>query len=127
MHWLKHFVRVAPAIVLVATAVSTGEPAWAQEPKQIKIAYSVDVLDETQNVALTAMQKRVDEINTERDDIEVVFDVYDAQSNVDKQLSDVQTALIKEPDVLLFSAVDAVGSLPAAQAAKDAGVLTIDR
>lgn len=127
MDWFKQVARSASAAVALAVVVvAMGTPASAQT-RQIRIAYSVDVLDETQNVALKAMQKRVEEINAERDDVEVIFDVYDAQSSVDKQLSDVQTALIKDPDVLIFSAVDSVGSLPAAQAAKDAGVLIIDR
>lgn len=101
--------------------------ALAQDAQAIRIAYSVDVLDDTQNAVLQAVQARVDAINAERDDIEVTLDVYDAQSSVDKQISDVQTALIKDPDVLIFSAVDAVGSLPAMQAAADAGVPILDR
>jgi ABC-type sugar transport system substrate-binding protein len=101
--------------------------AWAQDVRTIRLAYSVDVLDDTQNAVLKTVQARVDEINASRKDIKVELDVYDAQSSVDKQISDVQTALIKKPDVLIFSAVDNVGSLPAAQAAKDAGVLVLDR
>jgi ABC-type sugar transport system substrate-binding protein len=96
-------------------------------PRTIKIAYSVDVLDQTQNVGLDAMKARVEEINKSGKGIIVQLDVYDAQSSVNKQLSDVQTALIKQPDVLILSAVDAKGSLPAAQAAKGAGVKVIDK
>lgn len=111
----------------VTLLAATGLAAAKDAPRHISIAYSVDVLDETQNVALQYMLDRVKQINAERDDIEVTFETYDAQTSVDKQLSDVQTALIKKPDVLIFSAVDAVGSLPAAEAAKRAGVLVIDR
>ena len=114
---------IAGATMLAATGLAAAKDA----PKHISIAYSVDVLDETQNVALQYMLDRVKQINAERDDIEVTFETYDAQSSVDKQLSDVQTALIKKPDVVIFSAVDAVGSLPAAEAAKSAGALVIDR
>lgn len=96
-------------------------------PRTIKIAFSIDVLDQTQNVGLAAMKARVDEISKSGRGIAVELDVYDAQSSVNKQLSDVQTALIKQPDVLILSAVDAKGSLPAARAAKDAGVKIIDK
>ncbi|MCX5577675.1 sugar ABC transporter substrate-binding protein [Kaistia terrae] len=101
--------------------------AHAEDVRTIKIAFSVDVLDDTQNAATQAMHKRVDELNASRKDVKIEFDVYDAQGSVDKQISDVQTALIKQPNVLIFSAVDSVGSLPAMQAAKDAGVPILDR
>lgn len=106
---------------------STSEPSTEAEVRRIRIARSFDVLDDTQNVALGYEKQRVEEINASRDDIQIEFDVYDAQSSVDKQLSDVQSALVKKPDVLILSAVDPVGSLPAAQAAHDAGVKLVDR
>jgi ABC-type sugar transport system substrate-binding protein len=115
------------ALAMTAVLSGCGTDGGADGAKVINIAYSVDVLDDTQNTVLNFVQERVDQINAERDDIEVKLDVYDAQSSVDKQISDVQSALIKQPDVLIFSAVDATGSLPAAQAAHDAGVPILDR
>ncbi len=112
---------------LAIGVVALSATANAQDAKTVKIAYSVDVLDDTQNAVLQAMKKRVDELNSTRKDVKIDLEVYDAQSSVDKQISDVQTALIKKPDVLIFSAVDAVGSQPAAQAAKDAGVKILDK
>jgi ribose transport system substrate-binding protein len=108
-------------------ALAQESPAASSNTQQIRIAYSVDTVDVTQQIALDAAQARVDEINAERDDIEVTLQVYNAQTSVDKQISDVQDAITKGTDVLIFSAVDAVGSLPAAQAAKDAGIKLIDR
>ena len=108
-----------------------GGTALAQEEDQdkqpIRIAYSVDTVDVTQQIALDAAQARVDELNATRDDIQVELQVYNAQASVDKQISDVQDAITKGTDVLIFSAVDAVGSLPAAEAAKEAGIKLIDR
>lgn len=122
-------------VVLAATAVlglsacgrgadsaSSGDSAGEDT---ISIVYSVDKLEETQNVFVGFMEKRIKAIEAE-DGVEIDFEVLDAQGSVDKQISDVQTALIKKPDVMIFSAVDAVGSLPAVQAAQDAGVTTID-
>lgn len=117
------------AVMLAGCSAGTAPSAAgsaAGEKKAISIAFSVDVLDDTQNAVLGFMKDRVASINAERKDVTVTLDVYDAQSSVDKQLSDVQTALIKKPDVLIFSAVDATGSLPAAKAAHDAGVKIID-
>lgn len=90
----------------------------------IDIVYSVDKIDENQNKYIGYMQDRVDALNAEGKNI--TFEAVDANGGVDKQISDVQTILAKSPDVLIFSPVDSVGSLPAVQAAKDAGVFTID-
>lgn len=97
-----------------------GEPA----DDSISIIYSVDKIDENQNKYIDYMKDRVAELVADGQDI--TFEAVDANGSVDKQISDVQTILAKEPDVLIFSAVDSVGSLPAVQAAKDAGVFTVD-
>jgi ABC-type sugar transport system substrate-binding protein len=125
MKWLNGAQRALIGIGLAGVLFTSV--AHGQDARTVRMAYSVDVLDDTQNAALQVMLKRLKELNATRKDLRIQFDVYDAQSSVDKQLSDVQTALIKKPDVLIFSAVDSVGSLPAAQAAKDAGVKVIDR
>jgi ABC-type sugar transport system substrate-binding protein len=91
----------------------------------LSIIYSVDKLEETQNVYAGYMQDRIKKLNAEQD-VQISLEVMDAQGSVDKQISDVQTALIKKPQAMIFSAVDAVGSLPAVQAAQDAGVITLD-
>lgn len=100
----------------------TGTPA--ADDDTISIIYSVDKIDENQNKYIQYMQDHVDALND--DGLDITFEAVDANGSVDKQISDVQTILAKNPDVLIFSAVDAVGSLPAVQAAKDAGVFTID-
>lgn len=121
----KGLAAMASAVTLTIGLAVSG-PVAAQDVKEIRIANTIDVLDESQNYMLGTMLRRIEEINAEGK-YKITMDVYDAQSNVDKQLSDVQTALIKNPDILIFSAVDSVGSLPAAQAAHDAGVKIIDR
>lgn len=113
--------------VLCAILVMVTVVCAADGKREIKIAYSIDTIDETQQIAVDMAEKRVKELNEERDDIHLELTVYDAQNSVDKQITDVQTAIITQPDVLIFSAVDTVGSLPAAEAAKEAGILLIDR
>ena len=130
----RHFRRARLVIALSATAALSlsacgrGEDSPAasgNDEDSISIIYSVDKLEETQNVYVGYMEDRIAELNAELD-VNMTLEVMDAQGGVDKQISDVQTALIKKPDVMIFSAVDAVGSLPAVQAAQDAGVITID-
>lgn len=52
----------------------------------------------------------------------ITLNVSDAGMNVDKQISDIQTATVKAPSILLVDPVDPAGVLPAVQAAKDAGI-----
>lgn len=94
--------------------------------KQINIAWCDDTLDATRSLMLEACEDRVDEINKERDDIEVVLTYYDAQASVDQQISNVETAALKKPDVFIFSCVDSKGSLPCLQTMKDTGAAIID-
>lgn len=125
----RRLLAAAAGIALSALALagcSAGAaPSGADDDDSILIIYSVDKLEETQAVYVEYMQDRIEELNAEQD-IQMTLEVMDAQGSVDKQISDVQTALIREPDVMIFSAVDAVGSLPAVAAAQDAGVITID-
>jgi ABC-type sugar transport system substrate-binding protein len=96
------------------------------EKKVIKIAWTDDTMDQTRAVMLDAAKARVKEINEERSDIELQLTYYDAQASVDKQISDVETALLDKPDVVIFSSVDTVGSLPAVQQIKDSGAKILD-
>jgi len=110
------------AVLSAAALTGCAAPAPAStDDGSISIVYSVDKIDENQNKYIDYMKDRIAELGKD-----VKFEAVDANGSVDKQISDVQTILAKKPDVLIFSAVDAVGSLPAVQAAKDAGVFTID-
>jgi len=96
------------------------------EKRTINIAWCDDTLDQTRAQMLEACKARVDEINAERDDIEVVLNYYDANASVDKQISDVEAAALLKPDVFLFSCVDTEGSRPCLQTMKDIGAYILD-
>jgi ABC-type sugar transport system substrate-binding protein len=133
MDWKKPFRRglVAACFGLAMAGVSapTSDAAGttADGKRLIRIAYVNDNIDETQNTILDAHKQRIKAINASRPDIFVEMDVYDSRASVDKQLSDIQDAILKKPDVMIYSPVDNVGSLPGAQAAHDAGIKLIDR
>jgi len=120
-------VAVVAATVLAGCSGSGSGSDAADGVETIDIAYSVDTIDSTQNVASEGMKAAVAKFNESSDTTEVVLTQYDAQGSLNKQLSDIQTALVKEPDVLIVSAVDPQGVLPAVQQAKAAGVKVIDR
>src|SRR5690242_6789401 len=79
---------VVSALALGVALTGWAGFAGAADVKTVRIAYSVDVLDDTQNAVLKGVQARVDEINATSKDVHVELDVYDAQSSVDKQISD---------------------------------------
>lgn len=109
-----------------AKAEPTQPAATVGGKKVIKIAWSDDTMDQTRAVMLDAVKARVEEINAERDDIELELTYYDAQKSVDKQLSDVETALLNKPDIVIFSCVDATGSIPAVELIKESGAKILD-
>lgn len=119
------FVLAAGLLVLTLTACNRSQ-GDAGGTRTIRIAWVDDTLDQTRAVMLQAAQDRVEAINASRSDIKIELTYYDAQKNVDKQLSDVETALLTKPDVFIFSCVDTSGSLPAVEKIHAAGIPIVD-
>ncbi len=103
-----------------------AEEEGAGEKKTVRIAWCDDTQDATRAKMLDYMNERIEEIEAERNDIEIILDYYDANKSVDKQISDVEAACLTNPDVFIFSCVDSQGSLPCLQTMKDTGAYIID-
>lgn len=116
----------AVALTACSTPAAPPDPSAGAERPTVRIAYSVDQLDAGQSLVLQNIQARVDEINASDSGPKIEMDVYDAQASVQRQLNDVQNALIKQPDVLMISVVDSAGSAPAIAEAKNQGVKVIN-
>lgn len=126
---MKKLFALILAVVMVMSMAACGSSKPAQEEsgkKTIRIAWSDDTQDSTRAKMLELMRQRCEEINAERDDIEVVLDYYDANKTVDKQISDVETACLTKPDVFVFSCVDSEGSKPCLDLMKNTGAKIID-
>jgi inositol transport system substrate-binding protein len=113
-------------LVLTLAACNRTGNGGTDGVKTIKIAWVDDTLDQTRAVMLKAVQDRVAVLNTQRSDIKIELTYYDAQKNVDKQLSDVETALLNKPDVVIFSCVDTSGSIPAIEKIHAAKIPIVD-
>lgn len=109
-----------------AAVEEKGDAGGEAEVRVIKIAWCDDTMDQTRAVMLDAAKERLEQINAEREDIKLELTYYDAQASVDKQISDVETALLGEPDIFIFSSVDAVGSVTSVQNIKDTGAMVLD-
>lgn len=98
----------------------------APEVKTIKMAFSLDQMTEGNAVIVEGMNDEVAQYNAANPDTKVELTVFDANADVSKQISDVETMIVDDFDILVFSCVDAVGSVPAMEAAHNAGMKVID-
>jgi len=101
-------------------------PDANDEPRVIRIAWFDDTLDQTRAVMLEAVEDRIAFINSERSDVVLELAYYEAQANVNTQIGQVETGLLLNPDVAIFSCVDTVGSIPAVEMIHDAGIPIVD-
>ncbi len=101
---------------------------YTDDGKQIvKIYYCLDQFDESTQDELFSVQDEVAYLNETRDDVHLELLGYsDSQSNLAKQISDVETAIAMEPDVILIKPVDSVGIIPSLQAVYEAGIYVIE-
>ncbi|MCI9487283.1 MAG: sugar ABC transporter substrate-binding protein [Lachnospiraceae bacterium] len=107
-------------------AETAGEDkAAGGEVKKYKIAYAFANMDENNMRTLEGLQAAIEAKNaTGEYEIELIYT--DSQSQVDKQISDVESLIQQEPDLILMSAVDTVGSIPCLEAIQAAGIIAVD-
>jgi ABC-type sugar transport system substrate-binding protein len=110
---------------LLVFSISCNRQA-SNNQKEIKIAFSLDQMTEGNAMWVKGMNVQIDEFNTSQGEYHASLTVFDAGAKVDKQISDVETIIVDEYDVLIFSCVDSVGSIPAIRAAHDANIVIID-
>lgn len=96
------------------------------EKRELVFAYSVDNVDLSQQGYIDYCQLYVDYLNETRNDISVELKIMDGQSSVDKQISDVETAIAMKVDGIIISSVDPVGLTPICKEAMDAGIPVLD-
>lgn len=93
--------------------------------KHYKFGYSFANMDENNMRTLQGIQSHIEELNASGEyDIELIYT--DAQANVDKQITDVESLIAQDPDLIMVSAVDVEGSVPALQAVHNAGIIAVD-
>lgn len=137
MKTLKRIVALFTAFAMLA--ISTGcagssssqaeDPGSASTGAEVttyKIGYAFNAVDENTQRSLTGWTNAVEEWNASHDDIKIEFFYTDAQSNVETQLSNVETMLLEQPDAIILASVDTTGCIPAAEAIHNAGVFCIE-
>jgi len=107
-------IRVLVGIVVIAGGTSAG----IAQTKDIRIELSSSAVDANQARRILAMKQYIGE----QRGVKITLHVSDAGMSVDKQISDIQIATVKHPDIILIDPVDAVGILPAVKTAQAAGI-----
>lgn len=102
---------------------SVGTP---DEVITYKIGYAFNAVDENTQRTLNGWNAAVEDWNASHDDVKIEFFYTDAQTNVEKQLANVETMLLEQPDAIILASVDTVGCIPAAEAIAEAGVFCLE-
>ena len=94
--------------------------------KIISIIYSIDQMDESKEFEIGKMNQRVEDINNERDDVFVTFEVIDAAGDVSQQLADCETIAVRRPTVAIINPIDSTACATAFETIYNAGIYVID-
>jgi ABC-type sugar transport system substrate-binding protein len=92
----------------------------------LDFAWCTDNVDISQQAFYDTATAYVNYLNKTRDDLHIEMTLFDGQATVDKQISDIETAMAKGVDAIILSHVDADGLRPIALQAMEAGTPILD-
>lgn len=121
---MKQMIAAAMTLCTVIS-LNTAYTVQAEEDggkDKIVIGMSMCMLDENHAKSMNYIQQFAEEY----EDAEVEVIVTNAESSVEKQIGDVESLILQKPDVIIVWPVDSVGSVPAVQSVKDAGIPVLD-
>ena len=111
--------KLVAATVTAAMVMGLGVSTVSAEDKKIVIGVAlneeIDYVTELQN----ALEKKAEEAGN----VEIIFT--NANGDAEKQLSDVDSLIIQEPDVIVLRTVDSDAGVSCVEAVKDAGIYCI--
>lgn len=130
---------IAILLCITMTAVLTAcgkDGAAGDSPKpgetadnkvtEIVMAESFNLMDDNVTNIYNCIEKAIAQYNETHSEVHITNLHTDAQGSLDKQISDIESLVVQEPDVIYVQAVDSDGTAPAAKAAQDAGVKIVD-
>lgn len=118
----------AQATPASTAASNTGEASSAgnSEKRHLVYAWCVDNIDLSQQYFIDTIQAYADYLSRTRDDISVEVTLFDGLASVEKQISDIETAVAMGVDGIILSCVDPDGIRPAAEKAMAEGIEVVD-
>lgn len=106
-----------------APGESEAAPEGAEE---IDIAFLCDSFNASWQYIMDQCESWCDKFSEENPQYKVNFSYINADNSVDKQITDMDTAVISGADVIILSAVDNTGLKSAAEAIADNGTIIVD-
>ncbi len=97
----------------------------AGEKKPLKIGFAWRSLDEGATQWWNGTEAAIAEYNAGDNPYEIEYFFVNSDQDVDQQISDVESLIVREPDVICLHAIDVDGSVPAFEACTDAGIPVI--
>ncbi len=126
------------ACSLGSTVVFAEEQEYAEVPAipdkeigedgkyHLHFAWLVDNIDISQQGQYDIALAYADYLNSHRDDIEVEFTLMNAESSVEKQINNIETAMAMQVDAIILTCVDPIGVKASCMQAMEAGVPVVD-
>lgn len=109
-----------------AGPASSGAASATAEPKVLKFGLCLNALDENTTFQLERFMDAVERFNSSQSEYRVEVAQTVAQSNSDTQLSDVQSLILQECDIIRVDAVDTTAGIAVCQAVHEAGIPCIE-
>ncbi len=94
---------------------------------ELTFAWCTDNVDVSQQNYYDTAKAYVDYLNSVREDIHITMNMFDGQGSVEKQISDIETAVAMGVDAIILNCVDHEGVTPAVQADQSEGIPVLDR
>ncbi|MDO4321395.1 MAG: sugar ABC transporter substrate-binding protein [Lachnospiraceae bacterium] len=110
---------------LMAGSIQTVQ-AQEDEREEITIAWVVDNVDISQRNLYDTAVDYANYLNDTRDDIHIELTLFDGTASVEKQISDIETAIAMGVDCISLASVEPEGIRPAAEAAMEAGIKVLN-
>ena len=124
---MKKWVLFALICVLVFSMMACGRGDGAAGDRiHLRFAWATDNVDISQQGFFDVATEFANWLNKTRDDIFVELILFDGQASVDKQISDVETAMAMNVSGIILSAVDVDGVTPITLRAMREGFPVLD-
>lgn len=117
---MRKIATILLVICLIFTFAACGPATSAK--KTITIDFAWLMQDAMMSKLWTTVQASAAAYNTAHPETNVVVNMLNAESKVDKELANVEAFIVQKPDVIVIISTDTKGSIPAYDAVKKAGI-----
>ena len=125
---MKRYLAIILAVLmLVSVFAGCGKKEENGGRETVVIGYSYNNNQSAMNTWWTKTEELIEAYNADESNpyfIEYYF--HNADSDVETQISDVESLIVREPDVIMIKPVDSEGSVPAFEACMDAGIPVVN-